>query len=72
MHRMMNHVYDHFMSFGCARHGDTDDNETRHKRKKSCYSTTNHKIVDLTKQLVAVCSIAEASSLIMSDTKWDE
>ena len=52
IHRLMFHVADHFFSFGCARKGFTDLNETKHKQPKKGYTTTNHQRQSLGPQLL--------------------
>lgn len=41
LHRIMRHMGDHLMEFGCCRCGDTDYNEHLHKIRKAGYVATN-------------------------------
>ena len=53
IHRLMHHLFDHLVNFGCFRKGATDDNETMHKTTKKGYSCTNKKLVGIAPQLLS-------------------
>eukprot|EP00171_Calliarthron_tuberculosum_P023381 IDg23381t1 len=59
LHRLMRHVGLHIRQFGCLRRGETDANETRHKTTKQCYTSTNKRFDQLSKQIITIRSIAE-------------
>ena len=60
LHRTIHHVTDHLYMYGCARRGDTDQNETLHKLTKSCYLATNKQLPTLAAQVLKICTPASA------------
>lgn len=54
MHRLMRLISHHFTRFGCSRRGDTDLNESMHKRTKSAYNGNNHKFDAMGSQFLNV------------------
>lgn len=50
---MMLHKLDHFINYGCARYGNTDQNDRLHKVIKACYSAKNHNLFEFGKQLLS-------------------
>lgn len=52
LHRVMRHIRDHIVSFGCIRRGYTDTNETMHKEVKTAYKCTNKRNHEIAFQLM--------------------
>lgn len=70
LHRLMRHVKDHIIDFGCLRKGSTDENEALHKTTKKAYASTNRHVLELAPQLLAAraaieCQRGDHESVVM-------
>lgn len=52
LHRLMRHVFNHIVAFGCVRRGSSEENEQLHKQYKQLYYTTNKHTETLAPQLL--------------------
>ncbi|KAI0558010.1 hypothetical protein FGB62_243g015 [Gracilaria domingensis] len=68
VHRIMRHVLDHLVDYGCIRKGSTDINETQHKITKKGYRATNKHPGHLAKQLLSSRAIVGCNELRKEDS----
>lgn len=61
LHRVMHHMGNYLLEFGCIRRGETDAKETQHLGIKQSYLATNHEVSTLNRQLLKIRTAAEAS-----------
>lgn len=61
LHRVLHHMGDYFLAFGCIRRGETDSNETQHLGIKQSYIATNHEFLTFNRQLIKIRTAAEVS-----------
>lgn len=59
-HRLMHHLHQYLVDFGCARKGSTDENEKLHKISKWAYRATNKHLVNLAPQLLSARALVVA------------
>eukprot|EP00171_Calliarthron_tuberculosum_P022899 IDg22899t1 len=62
LHRLMRHVQNHFFQFRCAKRGDSDTSETKHKETKSTIEASNHRLPQIATQILSVRTIAPVVS----------